>query len=476
MAVNNGPDIPPGVEVTLTGVPRGAEVIASEGTYRNGVWYIDDLSSGEAHRASGHRTDGPTLTVIAESEAPVSASIAAVGEYCVRIKTGATNPVNDLECTGALPEGYTEHTAEYYDYNDENSTDVEIAARAGTGSYPGAPRSLTAVETPVGNVLWWEPVGRVYGHPVTHYEVQRREEHGWVSAASRVRGTTHRDEYFGDAMPRYRVRAVNWMGVPGPWSQPTEEGRERAQPPDPVRPPDPVTGLTAAAGDGFVDLEWRAVRSGGEEIVWQLWRADDPDHWWDVHPRVLGSSRLGYTVTELDNGTEYVFRVRAATLSEYGELVPGVSSGTVLATPTAAQGRQSPPEETTDESQDDGPNHPPEFDRDAAWYPETPWCASAGARPGTEVARVSAYDPDGDSLDYYQVTGFDDNADAYFTVRTVRNGDAYEGVVRVSRAIPRDLEVYEGYINVDLEVNDGRGGIDQIGVALQYDPSGGSCR
>ena len=245
MAVNNGPDIPPGVEVTLTGVPQGAEVIPSEGSYRNGVWYIEDLSYGEAHRASGHRTDGPTLTVIAESDAPVSASIAAVGEYCVRIKTptatdlSAYLPVNDLECKGALPSGYTEHTTNYFDYNDENSKDVEIAAHAGTGAFPGAPRSLTAVETPAGNILWWKPVGRVNNHPVTHYEVQRREEHDWVYATRRVKEATYRDEYFATAMPRYRVRAVNWMGVGGPWSQPTEEGREQAQPPDPVQPPDP---------------------------------------------------------------------------------------------------------------------------------------------------------------------------------------------------------------------------------------------
>jgi len=36
------------------------------------------------------------------------------------------------------------------------------------------------------------------------------------------------------------------------------------------------------------------------------------------------------------------------------------------------------------------------------------------------------------------------------------------------------LDIHEGYIHVALEVNDGRGGIDQIGVALRYDSSGGN--
>lgn len=34
------------------------------------------------------------------------------------------------------------------------------------------------------------------------------------------------------------------------------------------------------------------------------------------------------------------------------------------------------------------------------------------------------------------------------------------------------LKVYEGYIHVVLDVNDGRVETDQIGVALKYDPSG----
>ena len=48
-------------------------------------------------------------------------------------------------------------------------------------------------------------------------------------------------------------------------------------------------------------------------------------------------------------------------------------------------------------------------------------------------------------------------------------------MTRVSRTILRELEPDDGFIMIDLEVNDRRGGLDQIGVSLQYDPSGGNC-
>ena len=473
-ALNNGPDEAP-VEVRLSPLripaPSIDNAIPSEGSYRDGVWTIDELQPREARRANG-RSEGPTLTVFTESDVPFRAVIAPAREYCVRIKTGATDPANDLECSGDLPTGYTEHSAVYYDHIPGNNS-AQIEAHAGTGSYPGAPAGLTVLDIPVGNILQWEPVAMLHGHPVTHYQVQRLEP-GWVTTND-VTGTIHLDKDFASGTPQYRVRAVNRMGVAGPWSTtPAQEGFERAQAADPAQPPDSVTGLTARPGDRAVDLEWRSGSSAGRPDVWhQLWRSDDQT-WRDIAPRAVGSSNLGYTVTGLENGREYIFRVRAVTQSEYGDLVPGVSSGSVLATPVAPPepepGQPPPPGVPS------GPNNPPEFDRDSVWYPETPWCANAGARRGTEVARFSATDPDGDSLQYFQRTGFEEIADAYFTVTTVTSGNVDYGVVRVSRTLPADLSPDDGFIIIDLEVIDGRGGLDQIGLSLQYDSTGGSCR
>ena len=449
------------VEVALAGVPQGARAVVSgdggrysqgacdENGLCDGLWKIGGLESRD-YRYNTGRSDGPTLTLLVEGNPePITATIASAKTRTVT----AGGKTYDIGVT---------------DLVESNSKDVRVAAAAGRGERdPEQPMSLRVARLGSTALLRWEPVETVSRWPVAYYQVERDNRVLDVQ----VKAPLYLDLRESGGSSVYRVRAVNEFGAPGPWTERTSRGEaEKAQ------PPDPVTGLTAVPGDGFVDLEWRAIRSD-EEIIWQLWRLDDPT-WREVFPRAVGSSRLGYTVTELGNGVEYVFRVRAVTPSDdFGDLV-GVASDLVSATPAAAQGQQSPEQGRTDEDkkQDDGPNHAPEFDRDAAWYPATPWCARAGAHAGTEVARVTAYDADGDSLAYYHIRGFDAIADEYFTVSTVKNGDAYEGVVRVSRTIPKDLEPHEGFINIDLEVNDGRGGLDQIGVSLKYAADGGTCQ
>ena len=468
-ALNNGPDATP-VEVRLTPwripEPSITHAIPSEGTYRDGVWTIDELQTREYRRAGG-QSEGPTLTVFAESDVPFWADIAAAREYTVCIGSDGNDIAAANQSACEANSGASWHTGNYYDHRPENNQ-ADIHPWPGTGEgHPDAPAGLTAVDTPAGNILQWEPVVWLNGERVTHYQVQELLERGWWNVADDVTGTTYLDEDFATGHPQYRVRAVNWMGVAGPWSKPTpgQEG-ESVQAADPVQPPDPATGLTARPGDGYVDLEWRVHRSDGREIFWQLWRSDDQT-WWDVFPRAVGSSRLGYTVTGLENGTEYIFRVRAATPNEYGDLVPGVSSGPVLATPTVPA---APPPGHTPPS---GPNTPPEFDRDTAW---ADYCVNGGTGSGREVARVTAFDQDGDRLTFYQVKGFDEIGDQHFTVSNATVGDTYWGVIRTSRSIPRNLEPEDGIISIDLEVNDGRGGVDQIGVSLQYDSSGGNCQ
>ena len=456
-AVNNGPDAT-SAEILLS--PEIAHAIPSEGHYRNGTWHIAELESADIRRGSG-KTKGPTLTMVAESDAPIVASIAAVGEYSVCIGSDG-NDIETYQSDCEATSGASWHSTNYYDYREDNNR-TEIMPWLGTGEgEPGLPRGLTAVETPVGNVLRWEPVERVNGHPVTSYQVQRRGQ-DWQHVSD-VTDALYLDEAVRSATLPYRVRAVNWMGVAGPWSKPsTEDGAGQLQD-SPTVTPDPVVGLTAIAGDGYVDLEWRAHPSDGREVIWQLWRDDDPT-WWDIGPRAVGSSRLGYTVTGLANDVAYTFRVRAAHPTDDGGLITGPPSSPVLAVPTAPPGPEPPP----------GPNTPPEFDTATAW-PDPPWCVNGGAGAGTVVAWVSAYDQDGDPLQFHRRSGFDQIADNHFSVSTDRSGEVYWGVIRVSRTLPRDLEPVDGFIMIDLEVNDGRGGIDQIGVSLQYDPTGGNCQ
>ena len=89
----------------------------------------------------------------------------------------------------------------------------------------------------------------------------------------------------------------------------------RPSPPSPPPgPPVPRTSapgsprnLTAAGGNGEVVLTWEApARDGGAEITDYKYRIDRRNPWISI-----GSTNTTHTVTGLDNGTEYVFEVRA---------------------------------------------------------------------------------------------------------------------------------------------------------------------
>ena len=110
-------------------------------------------------------------------------------------------------------------------------------------------------------------------------------------------------------------------------------------PPPPPPPPPPPTGggttapsapsnLTAAAGDGQVVLTWEApARDGGAAITDYEYRIDRRNPWISI-----GSTNITHTVTGLDNGTAYVFEVRAV-----NRIGKSFSSNRAEATPEAPE-------------------------------------------------------------------------------------------------------------------------------------------
>ena len=266
MAVNNGPDTPPAVQVTLTGVPEGAEAIPSQGSYTQetcqdglceAVWKVGELTT-DNRRSAGEWGEGPTLTLVTSGD-PITAAIENSRDYCVRIKTGATDSSNDLECAaGTVPTGYTEHSAAYYDRIGRNdSTTVE--ARAGTGE--SIPQSLNAVQYGSINRLTWDSMEALNGFAVTHYEVQRSAS-PWETVATNLTETRYWDAEGGSGSSSYRVRAVNDQGVASPWSQSatprpkpgrpmsfTATGQSDTQATLTWTAPDAVTGLTITGYD-----------------------------------------------------------------------------------------------------------------------------------------------------------------------------------------------------------------------------------
>ena len=302
LAVNNGPDDAPAVRVTLTEVPEGAEAVPSQGSYTQGtcesglcqgVWTIGEMRPEYDHRPSAYAGEGAALTLVAASGSPITATIENMQNYCVRIKTANTDPENDLECAaGSVPTGYTEHSIPYYDHVEGNNT-TTVALRDGTGvGLTNAPKGVKVMETPAANILIWQPVDKLYGHAVTHYEVQQSAS-PWMTLNSDVKGTVYLDMTPGSDHPDYRVRAVNEFDVPGPWSM--------AATPH-MKPGKPKSLTAAGQSDTVAGLSWDAPDTVAGVTVsgYDLEFSKDGGVTWAslATPATLGQSATSYTHTD----------------------------------------------------------------------------------------------------------------------------------------------------------------------------------
>ncbi len=317
LAVNNGPDDAPAVRVTLTEVPEGAEAVPSQGSYTQGtcesglcqgVWTIGELRPGYDHRPSAYAGEGAALTLVAASGSPITATIENTQNYCVRIKTANTDPENDLECAaGSVPTGYTEHSIPYYDHVEGNNT-TTVALRDGTGvGLTNAPKGVKVMETPAANILIWQPVDKLYGHAVTHYEVQQSAS-PWMTLDSDVKEAVYLDMTPGSDHPDYRVRAVNEFGVPGPWSE--SSGR---------RPGVPQDFSATVAGSGQIDLSWNAPGdvTGVDVTGYEIEVSEDSGSTWTQLAAEHSASPYNHTGLMLSPGAVWQYRVR--TVGDFGD-------------------------------------------------------------------------------------------------------------------------------------------------------------
>ena len=276
MAVNNGPQSAAGVQVTLTGVPEGADAFYSEGRYteqscQNGLcerkWTIGDLDHKRTRLAAG-LTAGPTLTLVTASgnPDPITATIESTEDY------------------EEIINGTTESVA-YHDY-DEGDNTATVLARAGTATgegAPGAPRSLSVQRHGGIAVLSWGEVARLHGHPVTHYHVERNG----VILMDDVMDDVYVDlQDVNQPHRTYRVRAVNQFGVPGPWS--LAAGGAMAE------GPGAPTGLTATPSSvvGRIVLSWFAP-SADTGLRYRIEHSRDGSDPWQV----LSATHSGLTYT-----------------------------------------------------------------------------------------------------------------------------------------------------------------------------------
>ena len=182
---------------------------------------------------------------------------------------------------------------------------------------PDAPFGLSA--TP-GNqqvmLSWVQPSG---GAALPHYEYELDLSDTWISTGSTAPSTTVMG-LTNDQSYTFRVRALNSAGASG------ASGSQSATPTTTV--PEAPESLSFTRGDGQVTLRWRApANDGGEPITHYEYEQDGSGTWIST-----GGTATSTTVTGLNNGQTYTFRVRAVNALGNGAVV------TLQATPSPSTG------------------------------------------------------------------------------------------------------------------------------------------
>ncbi len=215
---------------------------------------------------------------------------------------------------------------------------------------PGAPELVSSIDLRAssgsGSVrLSWNLPSDSGGSAIIRYEVRYQAVgEAWrewenVGAGSRgvtVGGLVNGREYV------FEVRAVNALGKGGAEAARATPERRIAPPPPPrgggggggglLFVPEAPLGLMAMPGDGAVRLEWGPPESdGGSPIQRYEYRLKDGreefGEWTPIADSAPGEvNATGYTVGELDNGTVYVFELRAVNLVGNGRVSEAVEA------------------------------------------------------------------------------------------------------------------------------------------------------
>ena len=161
--------------------------------------------------------------------------------------------------------------------------------------------------------LSWPLVGDG-GSPITHYEYSSDGGTTWRSTGSTDRSyqatqtsaATPADLENGTAYS-WRVRAVNAIGAGA--ASPAVSATPQAP-----TVPDAPTGLTATGGNNQVVLSWTEPSDNDSPITHYEFSRDGGTTWHST-----GSTALTYTDTDVTNGVEYDYQVRAVNVLGEGE-------------------------------------------------------------------------------------------------------------------------------------------------------------
>ena len=301
---------------------------------------VPTVPSAPALTPDDHKI-GVTWTAPADNGAPIN-------DYDVQYKESSVTAWTDHSHTGAGTSTTItgkSRTQLYGLYNGTNY-DVQVRARNSVGWSGWSPSTSATPEPrpvkPFGfgttdsgdgfvTLIWAEPNPRDMS--IIKYQYRQKAGAGnwglWtdIKDSSRTTKSFTAKGLTNFVKHSFQIRAVNSIG-PGPAS-PTRTGV-------PIVPLPAPTSLTATPGNTEVDLSWTMPSGAWDSYVftYEYQMKEVPTgNWGDWTRRSRGLLKdlsTTHTVTGLNNGTAYHFKVRAMNLSN-----PGQASSEASATPTA---------------------------------------------------------------------------------------------------------------------------------------------
>jgi len=337
---------------TVTGLTNGRSYlfrVTAVTSFGQGVRSVSSSAVIPVRPASAPLALGTTVgdgQILLNWTAPASNGGATISDYAVQRSTDGGRTWTDFvdgvsTATTATVTGLANGTSHVFRVAARTSVglgDWTAASAAVTPlSLASAPRSLQAVARDGQVLLTWTAPAFTSGSPVTDYLVQRSENGGstWtnvvdgVSAGSgaTVTGLANGTTYV------FRVAAVTAAG-PGTWSSATTG----VVPKGPASAP---LNVLAVGGNGQASLSWSAPSTTGGATIrdYVVQSSSDGGRNWSTTVDGVSAS-TGATLTGLNNGTNYTFRVAALTDFTTGTYSAASAAVMPLAAPGAVVGLQ----------------------------------------------------------------------------------------------------------------------------------------